>query len=70
MSIEPEGLEFQKVMRTMLLKVAQIAALSQVLLAEPVLASRFTRRGHLPAIAKWVVIVDRRGRCLVRTTSA
>ncbi len=69
MSIELKGLELQMVMRAML-KVAQRVALPQVLLAEPVLASRFTRRGHLPVIAKSVVIVDRRGRCLVRITTA
>lgn len=69
MSIEPEGLELQMVMRAML-KVAQRVALPQVLLAAPVLSTRFTRTGHLPVIAKWMVIVDRRGRCLVRITTA
>ncbi len=41
-------------------RVAQVLA---------VLASRLSRRGHLQFIAKQEVIVDRRGRCLVKTTA-
>ena len=65
MFIEPECLELQTVMRAMV-EVAQRVTQSQVL---PVLARRFSQRGYLQVIAKQEVIVERRGRSLVKITA-
>jgi hypothetical protein len=66
--IEPECLELQTVMRAMV-EVAQRVTQHQVLPVLAMLARRFSQRGYLQVIAKQEVIVERRGRSLVKITA-